>query len=574
MKKTRDFIPYLLALCLIAGSGLLIMASNPSQDWTFDNAFAGNSGTTYYVSPTGNDANSGTSESQPWKSISKVNSVTYKPGDVIRFKAGGTWSGDIKATASGEADNYIVYSTYGGSERAKIQVNHVGFTADGQDYIRIENFEMSGGYRGIYFIHGAQYGYVYNCYCHDQGGNGIQFGAYQSPPYGDTQGATVDSCIVENTVWGIGTQSVTGTDSAWSGFTIKNSQISNCTACCIKIMETVTDIHGNTIKRCGDYEGYHGIYYGNPSRISGGSIKYNWIEDGYGSGLKISGGKTYIENITVAYNVFYQNGYYGIWTEWGAHDVNFDNNVFYNNGYKGNGADFYANYSHQYNLILKNNIFYNDTGKSYIRIYPDSEEGFLSDNNLFYGNSDWYFQGTSYSSFSNWKNGTGQDGYSLYTDPLFLQRGSDFHLTTDSLCIDHGMDVGETRDRAGHLVPQGSAPDIGAYEFIRDPYSNRCVEDLNGHICGLDETCPAGNWLSSSDSDRCCAQVCQPACANCEADLEQDGKVNSLDIQLWVNVFLHIETDPNIIDRADVDGNGLIDRMDFQQLVNKVFENP
>src|SRR5690606_41902316 len=51
------------------------------------------SATNYYVSTSGNDSNSGTSESAPWKTLTKVNSFTPKPGDQILFKRGHEWTG-------------------------------------------------------------------------------------------------------------------------------------------------------------------------------------------------------------------------------------------------------------------------------------------------------------------------------------------------------------------------------------------------------------------------------------------------------------------------------------------------
>jgi hypothetical protein len=53
---------------------------------------------TYYVSPTGNDSNNGTSTSTPWKTISKVNSVTLSAGDRVLFQGGQTFSGTTVLT--------------------------------------------------------------------------------------------------------------------------------------------------------------------------------------------------------------------------------------------------------------------------------------------------------------------------------------------------------------------------------------------------------------------------------------------------------------------------------------------
>jgi hypothetical protein len=56
--------------------------------------------TTYYVSPTGNDSNSGTSPGYPWRTITKVNAGHYKAGDCILFEGGQTFSGSLNFTAS------------------------------------------------------------------------------------------------------------------------------------------------------------------------------------------------------------------------------------------------------------------------------------------------------------------------------------------------------------------------------------------------------------------------------------------------------------------------------------------
>ncbi|HFC10920.1 MAG TPA: hypothetical protein ENJ75_01885 [Candidatus Kaiserbacteria bacterium] len=72
---------------------------------------------TYYVdSVLGNDANNGTSINSAWKTISKVDSYTFNPGDQILFKRGDTWDGNNSNTLyaeSGTAGNYITYGAYG-----------------------------------------------------------------------------------------------------------------------------------------------------------------------------------------------------------------------------------------------------------------------------------------------------------------------------------------------------------------------------------------------------------------------------------------------------------------------------
>jgi beta-glucanase (GH16 family) len=57
-------------------------------------------GTTYYVSPAGNDSNNGTSPSTPWRTAEKVNSTTFNGGDAVLFEGGKTFTGSLTFTAA------------------------------------------------------------------------------------------------------------------------------------------------------------------------------------------------------------------------------------------------------------------------------------------------------------------------------------------------------------------------------------------------------------------------------------------------------------------------------------------
>jgi hypothetical protein len=72
--------------------------------------------TTYYISPSGNDANSGKSPGLAWKTVGNVNSLDLKPGDTVLFQAGETFSGNLYFD-SGDGNvpgNPVVISSYGG----------------------------------------------------------------------------------------------------------------------------------------------------------------------------------------------------------------------------------------------------------------------------------------------------------------------------------------------------------------------------------------------------------------------------------------------------------------------------
>ena len=76
-------------------------------------AFAVGARTYYLDSENGNDANSGMSESDAWKTLEKANSVAFNPGDKILLKAGSVFTGPFNAKGNGEEGNEIIVSSYG-----------------------------------------------------------------------------------------------------------------------------------------------------------------------------------------------------------------------------------------------------------------------------------------------------------------------------------------------------------------------------------------------------------------------------------------------------------------------------
>lgn len=77
--------------------------------------YKGAGSTHYYVSSSGNDDNSGLSKRAPWRSLEKVNSYKFKPGDIICFKRGDVWRGQL-VPQSGNARFDIKYTGYGPGE--------------------------------------------------------------------------------------------------------------------------------------------------------------------------------------------------------------------------------------------------------------------------------------------------------------------------------------------------------------------------------------------------------------------------------------------------------------------------
>ena len=69
--------------------------------------------TNYYVSNTGSDTNSGLTQALPWKTVDKLNTITFKAGDKILFQRGNTFSGTLTLKQSGVSGNPIKVGAFG-----------------------------------------------------------------------------------------------------------------------------------------------------------------------------------------------------------------------------------------------------------------------------------------------------------------------------------------------------------------------------------------------------------------------------------------------------------------------------
>jgi len=83
----------------------------------FDNSSALETAKNYYVdSLNGSDANPGTSESKPWRTLTPIHNHKFLPGDVIHFKRGSSWTGGLTIDDSGTEAAPIIITDYGNSE--------------------------------------------------------------------------------------------------------------------------------------------------------------------------------------------------------------------------------------------------------------------------------------------------------------------------------------------------------------------------------------------------------------------------------------------------------------------------
>ena len=89
--------------------------------------------TNYYVKNSGSDDSTGTSDTKAWATVSKVNSVTFSPGDTIFFKRGDHWHEQLEADNSGSGSSHVVYAAYGTGAKPKFDVSQdvPGWTSSG-----------------------------------------------------------------------------------------------------------------------------------------------------------------------------------------------------------------------------------------------------------------------------------------------------------------------------------------------------------------------------------------------------------------------------------------------------------
>lgn len=77
--------------------------------------------TSYYVDATsGNDNHTGLSPTTAWRSITKVNLSSFKPGDQIRFERGEIWREHLSIPSSGSSGRHIIFGAYGSGSKPVI----------------------------------------------------------------------------------------------------------------------------------------------------------------------------------------------------------------------------------------------------------------------------------------------------------------------------------------------------------------------------------------------------------------------------------------------------------------------
>ena len=98
----------------------------------------------YYVSLFGNDSNTGSSETHPWRSIERVNATELLPGDSVWFQANQTFIGNLSLANVRQASCAITIGSYG-SGKATIDAGFgTGFVAENIGGLHLVNLNFVG----------------------------------------------------------------------------------------------------------------------------------------------------------------------------------------------------------------------------------------------------------------------------------------------------------------------------------------------------------------------------------------------------------------------------------------------
>jgi PKD repeat protein len=418
-------------------------------------------GKVYYVDNiNGNDSQPGT-EVLPWRTIQKAAS-TMVPGDKVIVK-GGTYNERISQTTSGSPGNEIVFQVNSGDT-----VTCKGFTISGS-YVTVDGFKVdadnnnevtgvgvyvSSGYvtvkncfatecplGGIFFNQTSHHGYIYNNRCYHNGQNGIAvLGSYH--------------LIENNEVWesvqhhpqapNVGGADADGVRFHGDHHTFRGNWIHE--------PALMSDPY-NTNPHIDAFQTFDGSAYGAPAATYC-VFERNHVRHYQRTSTFMIDGNAH--HLTIRNNIFEVG--------WGVNCCNSHDIFIYNNTFIGDLSitsgypdAFIADDGTVSNIEIKNNISVNYKGNGNHRNLTGCT-GLVVDYNCLY-NTDGSYPNAVF---------PGPQSHELWgKDPKFVSLSNrDFHLQSTSSCINVGATISNiTEDYDGNFRPQGSAYDIGAYEY-------------------------------------------------------------------------------------------------------------
>jgi len=429
-------------------------------------------GNTYYVdSKDGDDGDDGKSENAAWKTLDKVNSKTFAPGDIVRFRCDRLWRGKLAPKGNGTSDSTrIVFTSYGSGEKPIIQNSvakdnpsdwtetsagsGVWKTYTGRkDSIDVGNIIFNHGQicaiKDSLLLPADSLLHFYK----DTLSSTVYLNCDQNPAdkFSSIELAIGDECVDYSLRKYVTFDGLTIRYAGRSGFDGHNTDNIIVRRCDIYMIGGAF----SPIKFSGRTTRYgNGIQFW--IRAENNLVENNRIWDIYDAALTNQGsGPDSINfgqrNIIFRNNIIWNSEYsFEIWNSPERaimEDIIFENNTCVNagkgwahfqrfDGVNGNHLLSYTNSAKTKNVFIRNNIFYGSTEQC-IRMDYDWKSFLTLDDNLYYTNRNGrimlWLKENSYFSLKKYQQDMGLDTNSIFADPLFVDpENNDYRLSTSS----------------------------------------------------------------------------------------------------------------------------------------------
>jgi len=477
-------------------------------------------GQPYYVSPTGNNSNSGTL-TEPWQTIQKA-ANSLAPGDTV-YVRGGVYNEAVTLNVSGSAGNgSIVFQNYAneipildGSGLVVAEADNGMILIVDQHHIIIKGFEIRNYSSTTPFVMPVGINIRGVAHHIQLRNNHIHHIATNAPVDGDLMGADAHGIAV------YGTSAIDSINNIIiDGNELNDLTLGSSEGLVLNGNVAVFTVSHNIVHDCNnigiDFIGFEDVA---PSaaydQARNGNVVDNIIYNissygnpAYGNeysagGIYVDGGRNIIVErntvsqadigieiasehqgratnfVTVRNNFLFNNRMAGI--SMGGYDdergstencIIVNNSLYYNGIGENGNQELLLQFDTRYNII-KNNIFYADE-QSLLIGNPFSENvGNIIDYNIYFcasgqTGSEWEWKNNVYEGFAAYISASGNDTHSLFIDPQYTGLSvPDLHLLTTSPAINAGENLAEIGDYDidGETRLLGSNVDIGADEF-------------------------------------------------------------------------------------------------------------
>jgi hypothetical protein len=360
---------------------------------------------TYFLSPEGDNSNSGLSIHESWKTLEKVNQFIFQPGDKLLLKSGGSWNGQMRPQGSGTQGNPIVIGSYGDDKKPIIDIGDAegaAITLVNQSWWEIRNIEITSGARpklgrgrqGIVALFeginaGIKHIVIEDCFIHDVWG--------QMGPNTKYCGYNSAAIYVGTVLGGSRTQ-----NSYYDDILIQNNRIERVDKCGIVVYfgrnnvivrnNYLENLGGDAIFVNGPYKGLIEYNIAKRTCMRSGDLDLEGGEDFWPHTAAIWIQNT--EGTIMQYNAVYDTGRQPKNGDGFAYDFDFDaNNCVLQYNYSRNNHGFLLIMNNTYGNITRYNISEND------QTHLIQMQGNIADQNLIQNNFFYVDYGTIYLDF-------------------------------------------------------------------------------------------------------------------------------------------------------------------------------